>query len=77
MDNEIEKMVALYNRAEMQQEARLRRIYELIRQRKGFRRVKFGISEVWSNCWALLPADVDTMVKRICHPITEVNSGGE
>lgn len=53
-DKKIEELNALiteHNAAEAERTARLRKIYDIVADRKGFRRLAFGGGLVWSNCW--------------------------
>jgi len=75
--SELDLLVDAYNTNEENQRQRLARIYEILRGRKGYREVRFGISDVWNNCWELDPRLAQqALVDKIIHKITSVNSGG-
>lgn len=81
--DELNQLVKEYNAAESQQEARLRRIFELLAARKDYRRVQFGSGanpgvDAWSNCFDnTLPGAIDNLVLRNLRWITDVSTGNE
>lgn len=83
--SEIDTLIAEYNRAEADQLSRLRQIYDLVKASgPGLKEVSFtngkGESCVnkWSNCFALHPSQVDTLLNDEVRPIVSyvVGSGG-
>lgn len=48
---EIDKLIAEYNQAEIEQGKRLERLFKAIDGRTGYRHVKFSNGGIWSNCW--------------------------
>lgn len=49
--NEIKDLVESYNRNEADQAQRLARLFLLLKQRRGDRRVSFSNGSGWVNCW--------------------------
>jgi len=68
---EIDDMVAMYNQQDTEQTQRLARIFYLIKQRHGYRRVNFSNDDQWSNCWG----NPDRLDKMPTRQITEVIPG--
>lgn len=53
--DEINLLVAEYNTVEAQQSERLKRLFELVDARQGYRRITFSTGGDWSNCWGWEP----------------------
>ena len=68
---EIDDMVAMYNQQDTEQTQRLARIFYLIKQRHGYRRVNFSNDDQWSNCWG----NSDRLDKMPTRQIIEVIPG--
>lgn len=77
--DELKQLIDAHNSAEIERAERLQKIFEYINNRKGFRRVVFGKSYNWSNCWDLQNRDhaLQLFVYDMARPITEVYSGTE
>jgi hypothetical protein len=76
---EIEQLITTYNAVEAEQEARLWQLFQLIRERRGYRLVNFGQSEQWSNCWNMNEGHSYAFFKSrpYCLPITKYVLGEE
>jgi hypothetical protein len=74
--DEIYKIRDEYNQIETDQVERLKRLFNLINERKGFRRVLFG-SKAWINCWGLERLDLSHKihVESMSRPITLIEPG--
>jgi hypothetical protein len=71
---EIDALVESYNQNEREQTQRLRRLFYLIKNRSGFRRVDFNNGEMWSNCWDQDKQERD-IFRRLDHSVTEIAPG--
>jgi hypothetical protein len=76
--SEIDVLVSEYNEIELAQADRLRRLWRLVNDRKGYRRVSFTGGELWSNSWGMeerfaFPRTVD----RMTNLVTEVVPGAD
>lgn len=49
--SEIQNLINEYNEIELQQAARLRSLFDLMKARQGWRFVTFDNGAQWSNCW--------------------------
>ena len=68
---EIDALVEKYNQEDKEQGQRLARLFYLLKQRHGYRRVNFSSDDQWSNCWNG-PDRLDVIPTR---QITEVIPG--
>ena len=71
----IDKLAAEYNEIEIQQSERLKKLFRLIKQRKGYKHVSFSSGDNWSNCWDR-PDHLDKgILKPFERLITEIKPG--
>lgn len=73
-------LIATYNQVEEEQTARRRELFDFVDSRNGYRHVKLGQSEMWSNCWGKsLPPDKmhEIHVDILARPITSFEPGVE
>ena len=71
----IDKLAAEYNAIEIQQSERLKKLFRLIKQRKGYKHVSFSSGDNWSNCWDRPDRLDDGTLKRFERLITEIKPG--
>jgi hypothetical protein len=74
------KLIEEYNAIEAEQTERLRALFDFVNARKGYRAVKFGQSEMWSNCWGISTLKTNVhrqFVDSLARPITEFVPGEE
>jgi hypothetical protein len=75
--SELNALIEAHNKAEAERTERLRKVYDLLAERKGFRRIAFGGGLVWSNCWDHRKRDEAhrVHVELLARPIVEVIPG--
>jgi len=74
--NELNELVEAYNQNEAEQAQRLGRIFRLLKQGKGYRRVGFSNGDQWVNCWGGPDRlDKKAHVDRLTREIVEINPG--
>lgn len=79
MNEQINQLVAEYNAVEVQQAARLRELFYILKARHGWRYIKFNNGgDMLSNCWdAPDRLDGSTFLDKYNREITEVLPGAE
>jgi len=78
-DQEVQDLIAEYNRVEAEQTIRLRALYDYLYARKGYRKVEFGPGYSWSNSWdGANQADrYRKFTDSLARPITKFEPGSE
>ena len=71
----IDKLAAEYNEIEIQQSERLKKLFQMIKPRKGYKHVQFSGGDNWSNCWDRPDRLDDGTLKRFERLITEIKPG--
>jgi hypothetical protein len=72
----IDDLVAAYNVAEIEQAERLRAIFSLVKNREGYRHVRFA-GGLWNNCWDNPDRLDEPFIAAMARPIVEVMPGAE
>lgn len=72
---EIDALVAVYNQQEIEQGQRLARIFRLIKERKGYRRVNFSNGDQWTSWDNPDRLDAGLHIDRMSRTITDITPG--
>lgn len=75
-----QRLIETYNKVEAEQTARLRDLFDFVNNRKGYRHVKLGKTDMWSNCWGSpMPKDKlhEIHVDIMARPIIDFEPGAE
>jgi len=77
--DEITELTNAYNSLEDEQNDILARLYALMNERRGYRFVRFGQEQLWTNCWGSERPDLvlQRLQAQLIHPVTEVEPGLE
>lgn len=77
--SEIQNLVKEFNQTELEQQNRLKELFDLVNDRKGYRRILFRSGHTWVNCWGRDRRDLQHLrfVEEMNRQITEVELGGD